>query len=120
LRLSGVRTAFSVVFSVLCSLLLSSCIVSRHPAGIASSTAPITSTYTELGQVEESSCGYRVLIFPLGGKDSSDAIIERVVKDKGADALVTVTVEHQGSTFALPLVGSDCTIVKGVAIKKVR
>lgn len=104
----------------LCGLVLASCIVSRHPAGIASSSAPVSSTYTVLGPVEESSCGYRVLIFPIGGKDATHEIIAKITKEKGADALIGVTVEQRGSLFVLPLFGSDCTIVKGLAVKNVR
>lgn len=105
---------------VLCGLVLTSCIVSRHPAGIAPATAPLSSTYTALGPVEDSSCAYRVLFIPVSGKDPTDEIIARLLKEKGGDALAGVTVEHRGSTFALPLVGSDCTIVKGLAVKNVR
>ena len=104
----------------LCIFFLSSCIVSRHPAGIASSSAPVSSTYTVLASVEETSCSYRILFIPFGGKDPTDEMIERAVKQKGADALAGVTVEHSGSTFALPIVASDCTIVKGLAVKNVQ
>ncbi|MGH7412278.1 MAG: hypothetical protein ACREJ6_14630 [Candidatus Methylomirabilis sp.] len=104
----------------MCAFFFTSCIVSRHPAGIASSTAPVSSAYTVLGSVEETSCSYRVLFIPFGGKDPTDEMIERAVKQKGADALAGVTVEHSGSTFALPIVASDCTIVKGLAVKNVQ
>lgn len=102
---------------LLCGLLLVSCIISRHPAGIAGSTAPL-SEYIELGPVEESSCGYWVLFLPLGGKDPTDEIIARVTKARGASALIGVTVEVRNSTFALPLFGSECTIVKGTAVRR--
>lgn len=92
----------------------------RHPAGIASSTHPLPTSYTALGAVEESSCGYRVLFVPVGGKDPTDRVIDRAIKQKGGDALVGVTVEQRSSTFFLPLVGSDCTIVNGIAVKKVK
>lgn len=97
-----------------------SCIVSRHPAGIASSSAPVSATYTVLGLVEETSCHYRVLFIPIGGKDPTDEMIQRAVRQKGADALAGVTVEHSASIFALPLFASDCTIVKGQAVKNVQ
>jgi len=75
-------------------------------------------SYTALGIVEESSCGYRVLFLPVGGKDSTDQVIHRAIRQKGADALVGVTVEHRRSIFFLPIVASDCTVVNGIAVKK--
>ena len=104
----------------MCAFFFASCIVSRHPAGIASSSAPVSSTYTVLGSVEETSCHYRVLFIPIGGKDPTEEIIAKAVRENGADALAGVTVEHRGSTFALPLFASDCTIVKGQAVKNVQ
>jgi hypothetical protein len=100
--------------------LLSACIVGSHPAGIASSSAPVSANYTVLGPAEESSCYYRVFILPLGGKDSTEQIIARLVKEKGGDALAGVTVELRSSTLALPLAGKECTIVKGLVVKNVR
>ena len=47
-------------------------------------------------------------------------MIEKAMRQKGADALAGVTVEHYGSTFAIPLFASDCTIVKGLAVKNVQ
>lgn len=100
--------------------LLNSCIVGSHPAGIASSTAPIYPNYTVLGPVEESSCTYRVFILPFGGKEPTEQLIEKAVKAHGGDALAGVTVELRSSTLFLPLAGKECTIVKGLAVKNVR
>lgn len=100
--------------------LLGSCIVGSHPAGIASSTAPVSSNYAVLGPVEESSCSYLVLILPFGGKDSVEQLIERAVKTQGGDALASVTVELRSSTLFLPIARKDCTIVKGLVIKNIR
>jgi len=100
--------------------LLTSCIVGSHPAGIASSSSPVGPNYTVLGPAEESSCYYRILILPLGGKDATDQLIARAVKEKGGDALVGVTVELRSSTFVLPLAGKECTIVKGLVVKSIR
>lgn len=99
--------------------LLNSCIVGSHPAGIASSTAPVYPNYTVLGPAEESSCAYRVFI-PLGGKDPTEQLIERAVKSHGGDALAGVTVELRSSTLFLPLAGKECTIVKGLVVKNAR
>ncbi|MGH7164875.1 MAG: hypothetical protein ACREIS_05040 [Nitrospiraceae bacterium] len=105
-------------FLAFCTLTLASCIIARHPAGIASSTHPLPTSYTALGAVEESSCGYRVLFLPVGGKDPTDQVIDRAIKQKGGDALVGVTVEQRSSTLFLPVVASDCTVVNGLAVKK--
>ncbi|MEW6544386.1 MAG: hypothetical protein AB1411_12355 [Nitrospirota bacterium] len=99
-----------------CPFLLAAC-VSRHPSGIASASGPVTPTYTVLGPVEDSDCGYWILIVPLGGKAPSHEIIENLVKERGADALVGVTVEERVWAFPLPLFGSHCTVVKGTAVK---
>jgi hypothetical protein len=101
------------------SLALVSCMVSRHPAGIASSTAPVSPGYTIVGSVEASSCSYWVFYVPVSSMDSTEAIIDSVIKEKGAQALVGVTVEHTRSAFALPLVGSECTVLKGQAVRGV-
>jgi hypothetical protein len=104
----------------LAPLLLSACIVGSHPAGIASSSSPVYANYTVLGPAEESSCTYRVFIFPFGGKDPTEQLIEKAVKAQGGDALAGVTVELRTSTLMLPLAGKECTIVKGVVVKNVR
>ncbi len=70
--------------------------------------------------VEESSCGYRVFFLPVGVKDPTYRVIDRAIKQRGADALVGVTVEHRSTMLFLPIVGSDCTIVNGLAVKKVK
>lgn len=104
---------------LLCSLALWSC-VARHPAGIASSSAPVSQTYTVLGPVEETDCASWVFVIPLGGKDPIYEIIDRLVKEKGADALIGVTAEERLWAFPLPLFGRDCTIVKGIAVKNTK
>jgi hypothetical protein len=100
--------------------LLSACIVGSHPAGIASSSAPVYPNYTVLGPAEDSSCFYRIFILPVGGKDATEQIIAKLVKEKGGDALAGVTVELRSRTFVLPLVSSECTIVRGMVVKNVR
>jgi len=116
----AIRQILSVTCLGLYLFLSASCIVSRHPAGIASSTAPVSSNYTVLGFAEESSCSYLILFIPFGGKDPTDQMITKALREHGADALAGVTVEHSGSVFALPLFASDCTIVKGQAVKNVQ
>ncbi|OQW62643.1 MAG: hypothetical protein A4S17_01240 [Proteobacteria bacterium HN_bin10] len=98
---------------------LTSC-VARHPAGIASSSAPVTLTYTVLGPTEETDCASWIFVIPIGVKDATHEIIDRLVKDKGADALIGVTVEERIWAFPLPIFGRDCTIVKGLAVKNAR
>ena len=73
-----------------------------------------------MGPVAASSCSYWVFYIPVSGMDSTDAMIDALVKQKGAHGLVGVTVEHEFSTFALPLFGSECTVVKGQAIRGAR
>ena len=90
----------------------------RHPAGIAPSTSPLPSSYTVLGPVEASSCKWVVLFLPVSGKSTTDEIIGQLVQSKGGTALIGVTVEHQVTQY--PFVGSDCSIVKGLAVKGAR
>lgn len=104
----------------LCTALLTSCIMSRHPVGIASSTSPVPSSYTVFGPVEESSCAYQFLFIPVSGRARTDEIISTVLKERAADAIIGVTVEDRLSVFALPIVGSECTVVKGTLVKYVR
>lgn len=95
----------------------SACIIARHPAGIAPSTSPLPSSYTVLGPVEASSCKWTVLILPVSGKSTPDQIIEQLIHGKGATALIGVTLEQE-ITISLFHV-SDCSIVKGLAVKGV-
>ena len=104
--------------AVLCLLSLEACMVSRHPAGIAASNGPLPPNYTSLDAAEKSSCNYLFMFIPITGKDDTDQILSQIINEKGADALVGVTVEQERSLFALPVVGSDCTVVKGLAVKK--
>jgi hypothetical protein len=100
--------------------MLAACMVVRHPAGIASATAPLSPTYTTLGPVEESSCQYWIVFIPFGRRERTDQVLTTALKQRGADALVSATVELRSSVFMLPLFGSECTIVKGLAVKNVR
>ena len=104
--------------AMLCLLSLEACMVSRHPAGIAASNGPLPQSYTSLDVAKKSSCSYQFMFIPITGKDDTDQLISELINEKGADALVGVTVEHEQSLFALPVVGSDCTVVKGLAVKK--
>lgn len=116
----GPRThlAFSrIVCLAICIAFLASCVISRHPAGIAASTAPVSSNYTSLGAVEDRTCNYLILfIIPLFSKDPTYQLIDELTKAKGADALIGVTVEHRFVSL-IPFGQSDCTVVKGIAVK---
>ena len=103
------------------ALLLTGCIVSRHPAGISASSTPLNATYTVLGPAEDSSCRYYLLaVVPLGGMDESDEIIGRMVKERGGDGLINVIVEVRNAYFPLPVASSTCTIVTGKVVKNTR
>ena|SRR5690349_16568113 len=112
------REVLVLLPAMLCLLSLNACMVSRHPAGIAASNGPLPPSYTTLDAGTKSSCGYQFMFIPITGKDDTDQIISELINEKGADALVGVTVERELSLFALPVVGSDCTVVKGLAVKK--
>lgn len=114
--LSGFLLASSLLLS---SPLLASC-VARHPSGIAPSSTPVSATYTVLGPAEQSDCGVWILFIPIGGKDPAHEIIAALVREKGADALIGVTVEERVWSFPLPLFGSRCIVVKGTAVKNTR
>jgi hypothetical protein len=113
-------TSMKLFVTILVGAALTSCSISRHPAAITSSTIPVTSSYTVMGPVSASSCSYWVFYVPVSGMDSTETMIDGLVKEKGAHGLVGVTVEHEYSVFALPLVGSECTNVKGQAIRGAR
>lgn len=111
------RDLIRLCFVGLACGVLVGCITSRHPAGIAESSVPVSGEYTPLGKVEESSCRSWFLFFPLGGKESTHALITKLTEEKGADSLVGLTVEYTQSAFFIPIVGEDCTIVKGQAVR---
>lgn len=112
------QSRLNMLLTLCATLLLSGCIVSRHPAGIASSTGPLPRGYTALDAAEKASCSHRIMFLPITGKDDTDQIVSELLNEKGADVLVGVTVEHEQSIFALPFYGTDCTIVKGLVAKK--
>lgn len=114
------KTILLIISTVLITFPLTACVVSRHPAGIASSTSPISPAYTVLAAVEDSSCNYWLFALPLIPKDSTDDIITKLIKRQGADALVGVTIEYERASFAYPVIGSDCTVIKGLAVKNIR
>ncbi len=116
----NLRIIFEGTCLVLCCLALAACMISRHPVGIATASAPVTPTYTVIGPVEESDCSYHFLFLPLGLRDAPDELIERLVKEKGADALIGVTVEERSALFPLPIMWNTCTIVTGLAVKNTR
>ena len=93
---------------------LASCTM-RRPAGIAASTGPVTSTYTVLGLVEDTTCNYRYLIIPVFTRDPTYELIDKMLKEKGADALVGVVVEDRSAEYGV--YASSCTVVQGLAVK---
>jgi len=112
------RTVMLIVGTMLLVPLLTSCIA-RRPAGIAPSTAPVTLNYANLGEVEDTTCNYSILyIIPWLSKDPTNQLIDSMVKQKGADALIGVVVEHRYTLY--PFFASDCTVVKGHAVKNSR
>ncbi|MEQ1844538.1 MAG: hypothetical protein ABL983_03040 [Nitrospira sp.] len=119
LLLTPLRSMLPTVLAVSIVLLAfaSSACIARHPAGIAPSTSPLPPSFTVLGPVAASSCKWVVLLFPISGKSSIDKMIEQLIAEQGATALIGVTVEHKIAQY--PFVGSDCSIVKGVAVRGV-
>lgn len=111
------RTVSFVLVLIVVIPLLSGCVIGRHPVGIASSTTPLNSDYTVLGPAERSSCRNWFLGIPLGGMSNTQELIDELVKEKGGEALVGVTVEYSGEVFALPVVGASCLNIKGLAVR---
>jgi uncharacterized protein YceK len=93
-----VVTPVVVLFSI---LLLSGCVTSS--AGIAPSTRPLTPDgYTVMNGSSGTSWGFSLLgILPLKQANTADALDE-ALRDRGADALVQVTVDNR-SCFLLLL-----------------
>ena len=114
---SSLSCAAALGLGVALTTLLSACIVTRHPAAIAGSSSPMTMDFAEIGAVERDSCASWILGIPLGSRDDTHVMIQELIKEKAADALVGVTVEDSSHTFALPLFGSRCTTVKGRAVR---
>ena len=115
----GGKQFSTAVFVLLCSLALLTACVRRHPVGIAPSSAPVTASYTVLNAVEDSDCLYILFgIIPLGGKDPTFEIIDRLVKANGADTLVGVTVELKITSYVI--VTTECTVVNGKAVKNTK
>jgi len=105
-----------LVFGIALLAFASSACISRHPAGIAPSTTPLPSLLiTVLGSVEASSCKWSVLFIPVSGKITPGEIIEQLILENGGAALIGVTVEHRITLY--PFVVSDCSVVKGLAVK---
>jgi hypothetical protein len=106
----------SIAFVLTVSLiaLLAGC--TRIPGGVAPSTIPLEpGGYTMIGPVSASDCKVNLLgLIPISGGNNLHQAIREAKDDRGADALIEVTVDLVSKYFILW--SQTCTNVHATAV----
>lgn len=86
------------------------------PGAIAPSTTPMDMNYVEIGGKEtSSSCGYTLLIFPLGSPSPVSEVIDEMISSRGGDALIEVSSQSWTTWY---LIGwANCFEITGKVVK---
>lgn len=108
------RTGMLVVTLIVLSAVVSGCVT--YSAGVAPATKPLgPDEYDMIGSAEGTSWGVNVLFIPFCQANTADALQE-ALKDRAADALITVSVDNRAYYF--PLVYLQRIKVEGMAVKE--
>jgi hypothetical protein len=89
-----------------------------HSGGVSASTKPLApGGYTELKEVSGDDCQYYILgLFPLTTTNKlKTAVADALGQEKGADALIKVTVDNSYQWWVLWT--TACTKVHGTAVQ---
>jgi hypothetical protein len=99
--------------TVLGLLLTTACTI---PGAIAPSTIPLGTNYVEVGGKEtSSSCGYTLLIFPLGSPSPVSEVIDEMISSRGGDALIEVSSQSWTTWYLLG--AANCFEITGKVVK---
>jgi hypothetical protein len=86
------------------------------PGAIAPSTIPLSTHYAGIGDKEtSSSCGYTLLMIPLGNSQPVSDVIADMISSRGGDALVEVSSQSWTTWYLLG--GANCFEITGKVVK---
>jgi len=86
------------------------------PGAIAPSTIPLGKDYVAIGSKEtSSSCGYYLLMLPLGFSQPVSDVISQMISSRGGDALIEVSSQSWTTFYLIGL--ANCFEVTGTVVK---
>ena len=89
------------------------------PGAIAPSTIPLDANYVEIsGKETSSSCGYTLLMLPLGSPSPVSEVIDEMISSRGGDALVEVSSQSWTTWYLLGW--ANCFEITGKVVRVVR
>lgn len=105
--IAGVLTAaFGLLLTTACTT----------PGAIAPSTIPLSTNYVAIGEKEtSSSCGYTLLMIPVGFSQPVSNVIDEMISSRGGDALVEVSSQSWTTWYLLG--GANCFEITGKVVK---
>lgn len=118
LRATARRTALrryivGISTTVLGVLLTTAC---TTPGAIAPSTIPLETNYVGISEKEtSSSCGYTVLMIPVGFSQPVSDVIADMISSRGGDALVDVSSQSWTTWYLLGV--ANCFEITGRVVK---
>lgn len=86
------------------------------PGAVAPSTLPLGTNYVGIGGKEtSSSCGYTLLMIPIGFSQPVSDVIDELISSRGGDALVEVSSQSWTTWY---LIGwANCFEITGRVVK---
>jgi len=86
------------------------------PGAVAPSTIPLSTNYVAIGEKEtSSSCGYTLLMIPVGFSQPVSNVIDEMISSRGGDALVEVSSQSWTTWYLLG--GANCFEITGKVVK---
>jgi hypothetical protein len=104
-----------VLLPVITISLLSACIY--QPGGIAPSNIPLDGrSYRVVGETASTDSAIRLfMVLPVSGSNSTRQALDAAIRQRSADALIDITVEHYTQFWVL--FSRHVTAVRGTAIQ---
>ena len=117
-RVNALRTALrrhiaGVSATILMAILTAAC---TTPGAIAPSTIPLGTNYVGISEKEtRSSCGYTVLMIPVGFSQPVSDVIADMIASRGGDALVDVSSQSWTTWYVVGV--ANCFEITGKVVK---
>jgi hypothetical protein len=113
MRMALHRSIAGLSATVFWLLLTTAC---TTPGAIAPSTIPLGTNYVGISEKEtSSSCGYTLLMIPLGFSRPVSDVIDDMISSRGGDALVEVSSQSWTTWYLLG--GASCFEITGKVVK---
>ena len=117
MRMTFQPSITGLLATVFCLLLLMTACTT--PGAIAPSTLPLGTNYVGIGGKEtSSSCGYTLLVIPLGFSRPVSDVIDEMISSRGGDALVEVSSQSWTTWYLLGW--ANCFEITGKVVRVVR